>query len=500
MTPEQLEYVRDFNYKYKFRFVELHKRKLKEHREKAELDSLRKTQGEEQDQSGQAKKKKDLEEKMKLLESNETAIKIHLGGIDRYISEKNAWSEFIRIEGVSRLVKILDRAIASNKKGTKTIFQSQIEILKFLKSVSEHCAKEYFGAVGEIEDYTLILLRGFHPVNVAVTAYVLMMLQDYAWKVENSRTLFESLNLYKEECKHSSVLEPFVEAIYETDNILMCYYNMRFINEVLISMVDDSEKASFEEELRVQKYELLIEDIKGKLQENYYKIEYCTFISVSQKIYKFATQSKKKETPIEAVNNRGTFIADQLVNRGTVNLNFLQQALLSKFAEGGEDKQAEEPDSDDDDNYITVYLSDNDKKTFNKFILDTFSEIQHYYKYTIIVDELGEGSEYGAVQEEVENLKKYGLSTEEYVKRMKGSCMKYGCEEVMLNCLKNIQYFEKPDWKKLEVYVTKEIKNERSPDEPDLLRRQLEDKEKEVKTLKKEMFELKADFMKGAGD
>ena len=61
------------------------------------------------------------------------------------------------------------------------------------------------------------------------------------------------------------------------------------------------------------------------------------------------------------------------------------------------------------------------------------------------------------VQEEVESLKKYGLSTEEYVKRMKGSCMKYGCEEVMLNCLKNIQYFEKSDWKKLEVFVTKEI-------------------------------------------
>ena len=103
-------------------------------------------------------------------------------------------------------MKILDRAIASNKKGTKTIFQSQIEILKFLKSVSEHSAKEYFNSVAEIEDYTLILLRGFHPVNVAVTAYVLMMLQDYAWKVENSRTLFESLQAYKEECRHGSIL------------------------------------------------------------------------------------------------------------------------------------------------------------------------------------------------------------------------------------------------------------------------------------------------------
>ena len=88
MTPEQLEVVRDFNSKYKFRFVELHKRKMKEHREKQELDSLRKTQGDGEDNSGEVKRKKDLEEKMKLLENNETAIKIHLSAIDRYVSEK----------------------------------------------------------------------------------------------------------------------------------------------------------------------------------------------------------------------------------------------------------------------------------------------------------------------------------------------------------------------------------------------------------------------------
>ena len=71
MSPELLENVRDFSYKYKFRFVELHKRKLKEHRERQELDDLRKTHEGGEDPSGLAKKKKkDLEEKMKLLESN----------------------------------------------------------------------------------------------------------------------------------------------------------------------------------------------------------------------------------------------------------------------------------------------------------------------------------------------------------------------------------------------------------------------------------------------
>jgi hypothetical protein len=55
--------------------------------------------------------------------------------------------------------------------------------LKVLKSLSDHNPKEYFAAVSSIKDYGLILLRAYHPINIAVTAYVLLMLQDYSWKV-----------------------------------------------------------------------------------------------------------------------------------------------------------------------------------------------------------------------------------------------------------------------------------------------------------------------------
>ena len=136
-----------------------------------------------------------------------------------------------------------------------------------------------------------------------------------------------------------------------------------------------------------------------------------------------------------------------LINRGTMNLDVLQQHLLGTFVDNltnnkNELKEAMNMEaSDDDDDYILVFLSDNDKKNFNKFILDTFSEIQHYYKYTIIIDELNEGAEYERVPEEVEKIKKYGLSMEEYMKRIKAICMKNGCEEIMLSCLKTIQYF-----------------------------------------------------------
>jgi hypothetical protein len=87
------------------------------------------------------------------------------------------------------LIRILDKAVQANKQGTKTIFQNQIEILKFLKSLCDHNQKDYFSVVATIEDYPIILLRAYHPVNVAVTAYVLLMLQDYSWKVETGSIL-----------------------------------------------------------------------------------------------------------------------------------------------------------------------------------------------------------------------------------------------------------------------------------------------------------------------
>ncbi len=73
----------------------------------------------------------------------------------------------------------------------------------------------------------------------------------------------------------------------------MCYYNLNFINELFISIVDDEDKKEFETEMHNQQYEYLIEYIKNKLTENDFKIENCTFQAVSQQIYKHATTSKQ---------------------------------------------------------------------------------------------------------------------------------------------------------------------------------------------------------------
>jgi hypothetical protein len=40
------------------------------------------------------------------------------------------------------------------------------------------------------------LLRAYHPVNIAVSAYVLAMLKDYSWKVEDGISIVDSLKTY----------------------------------------------------------------------------------------------------------------------------------------------------------------------------------------------------------------------------------------------------------------------------------------------------------------
>lgn len=67
-----------------------------------------------------------------------------------------------------------------------------------MKSFSDHATKEYFAAVAGIRDYSLILMRAYHPIHIAVTGYALLMLQDYSWKVENSLSLMETLKLFQE--------------------------------------------------------------------------------------------------------------------------------------------------------------------------------------------------------------------------------------------------------------------------------------------------------------
>ena len=65
--------------------------------------------------------------------------------------------------------------------------------------------------------------------------------------------------------------------------------------------------------------------------------------------------------------------------------------------------------------------------------------------------------------------------------------MKNNCNEIMTNCFKNLQYFEKNQWKHLERFVLEELGLEKKiTDELEELKQSLEEKETIIKRIIKE--------------
>ena len=122
-----------------------------------------------------------------------------------------------------------------------------------------------------------------------------------------------------------------------------------------------------------------MEDVKGKFEEGVYKLEYCTFSYVHQQIYKYATRQKTKEEPTALRSTIG------MASRNTMNLQALQYHILENMIANtneNDDKEAEE----DDDELLTVYLNESGKKEFNKFVFETLTQIQSYYKLELYVN------------------------------------------------------------------------------------------------------------------
>ena len=55
----------------------------------------------------------------------------------------------------------------------------------------------------------------------------------------------------------------------------------------------------------------------------------------------------------------------------------------------------------------------------------------------------------------------------------------------MQTCFKSFQYFDKAEWKKLEVFLNEGLKSQRNGNDPETLKKQLEEKDKELRGLKK---------------
>ena len=78
---------------------------------------------------------------------------------------------------------------------------------------------------------------------------------------------------------------------------------------------------------------------------------------------------------------------------------------------------------------------------------------------------------------------------------MRGICDRNGCEETMYNVLKTMQYFDKYKWKKLQKFVINDIHQTKdsNADSVESYKQLLDEKQKELKALKKDLYQLKTD-------
>lgn len=88
--------------------------------------------------------------------------------------------------------------------------------------------------------------------------------------------------------------------------------------------MEESDRVLLREEINKSKYGLVIESIKAKLEEGYYRIEGATFIYVSQQIFKYA--NKGKQGYQQMVSG-----AEAVSARNTLSMKDLEQHLVMNF-------------------------------------------------------------------------------------------------------------------------------------------------------------------------
>lgn len=92
------------------------------------------------------------------------------------------------------------------------------------------------------------------------------------------------------------------------------------------------------------KYSFVIEQIKLRLEEGFYKLEATTFIGVSQQIYKYASKGKTEyKSNVKTVESQPV--------RNTLSMKDLEQHLVMNFFETigiGKNQDHESGDENDE--------------------------------------------------------------------------------------------------------------------------------------------------------
>jgi len=91
-----------------------------------------------------------------------------------------------------------------------------------------------------------------------------------------------------------------------------------------------------------------------------------------------------------------------------------------------------------------VYLSETSKKQFKKYVVDVINHIDNYYKLDIT---------FGEDSVDKNQLELDEKEINEYFKVVKKCCFEIDAEQLLICCLKNMQYFTKDNWRKLQVHI-----------------------------------------------
>lgn len=102
---------------------------------------------------------------------------------------------------------------------------------------------------------------------------------------------------------------------------------------------------------------------------------------------------------------------------------------------------------------MAVYLTESSKKEFNRYILEVLTQIRNFYKLEVYVDPKFEESADPDKQKIFFENKMDEIKLEDYIKHIRAACYKNDANELMFACFKNLQYFDRAQWKKLDAFL-----------------------------------------------
>lgn len=79
------------------------------------------------------------------------------------------------------------------------------------------------------------------------------------------------------------------------------------------------------------------------------------------------------------------------------------------------------------------------------------------------------------------------IKLDDYVKHIRASCINNDCNEFMFACMKNLQYFDSKQWKKLDRYLLEElgVTEREQKDSGEMMNKKLKGKQEELRKIKK---------------